>query len=320
MLKDDGKQLNKNGIDLKAFAERLITLRKDNHLSRKDLYRAMDEITRSVDYPDDVISYQNALNNGAKNVIWNYENGRSLPTVAKLNKLANIFKVTPFYLLCGDTREYTIKVIENIKFVSTMDFYQKGGIAYGHSYEELSDNNKLFVKLDNLFSYIVDNYKPRFDFDKQSTMNNIAFDMDETPKKDHANWRLAVIEFAETDDLFERLVKKLNFGLKRFDFSNGMDILDYFKIGLLSSIDELFDVPEYQNQNYRPIYKRLDYLINKTEYNVQLDLPSYGAGNFESENISNLFLEMEAETQAYFKKLDKIKARYREAISEKDNS
>ncbi|MFT9147094.1 MAG: helix-turn-helix transcriptional regulator, partial [Oenococcus sp.] len=101
MLKDDGKQLNKSGIDRQPFAERLTKLRKDNHLSRKKLYQAMDEITRSADYPNDVIGYQNALNNGAKNMIWNYENGRSLPTIAKLNKLADILDVSPFYLLYG---------------------------------------------------------------------------------------------------------------------------------------------------------------------------------------------------------------------------
>lgn len=154
-------------------------------------------------------------------------------------------------------------------------------------------------------------------------MNMLMYREDEISRKDHANWRLAVIEFTTTSEWFTLLVRDLKAGLSiPFNIQGSQSIQDRFQDQLLFSINHLLSTDiDYQNPDYRPIYKRLDYLINKTEYNAQLDLPEGAGGSIgDSSEVANCYWEFESETQAYFKKLDEIKARYRAAISEKDNS
>ncbi|MCV3297013.1 MAG: helix-turn-helix transcriptional regulator [Oenococcus sp.] len=289
-------------IDKKIVSQRIHDLRTKLGLTQKDVADTLGYSTMAIS---------------------KYESGKSNLSDESATALAKVLKVSVFELLYGDIAKYTKQAIENIEFKSSiLDDYVQDDLTFNYLFGK-TQNDKLFIQLDKLFSYIIDNYKPRFDLMKKSSMNMLMYREDEISRKDHANWRLAVIEFTTTSEWFTLLVRDLKAGLSiPFNIQGSQSIQDRFQDQLLFSINHLLSTDiDYQNPDYRPIYKRLDYLINKTEYNAQLDLPEGAGGSIgDSSEVANCYWEFESETQAYFKKLDEIKARYRAAISEKDNS
>ncbi|OIM20340.1 hypothetical protein ATX59_09380 [Oenococcus oeni] len=324
MLKDNGKQLNKKDINILVFAKRLNKLRKDSNLSRKELYKAMDELN-SKDYRDNLIGYQNALNNGSKNTIWNYEKGRSLPTVAKIKKLASIFKLTPWELIFGDISEYIKGKIENIDFV----YIEHNSNSKNNSKEYL-----VYKNLDQLFSYVVDGYRPRLNrIHELGSYDHLLFETDPVTnnKNRWKEWNRALEIFFKHSS-FQLIIKELK---ANFDFYNieNVDLENYILPKLISAISSVLNLTN-QLSECLPITFRLDCLINRTIYNTNTDLPTQNdifafLNGGQSENlklweynqkIAAKYSDFINYSNEYFKKLKNIQKDYRELVLEKDNS
>ncbi|MCT0449934.1 helix-turn-helix domain-containing protein [Lactococcus lactis] len=98
---------------MESFSERLIHLRHNNNLSRRQVRESLD------------------INESTYN---RWENGRRTPDNETIVRFANFFKVTPMYMLgishLRNGEEYLLDVLENIESDDTVEGLKaKAGLA-----------------------------------------------------------------------------------------------------------------------------------------------------------------------------------------------